>query len=202
MQKLKGYRIAQTNSGSCTIDMRFMLRYKKIKRNGVSAGFLEWTQGERVYYESVVNDREKYLRLKYTYGDKPYDYTIHITEIPSNLGKGTILYFLCPESGKRSRFLISAYGEPKFINREYYEQKHGLRIYYGCQKTSKMDYHNTRYFDIKRKVDDLQSELLQKHCNSHYRGKPTTRQMYLLKLKAQMQYHDNKRIQELYNKLN
>ena len=167
---------------------------------------LEWTKGQSVVYKCKMTADEKYLQLLYSVKNKngnleKLDHKIFIFEVNSNLGKRTILYFLCPESGRRSRILISAYGEPKFLNREYYETKNGLRVYYGCQKTSKNDYHNTRYFDLKRKVDRLESELNEKHRNNHYRGKPTKDQIRLLELKIKMEYHNKKRILLLYENL-
>lgn len=206
MKKIKSLFPAKTVSGSCTIDMRFMLRHKYIVRNSETDGVLEWTKGQRVNYCCKVTDTEKYLQLIYSITNRTgvltsYDYKIRIDEVDSNLGKGTILYFLCPESGKRSRKLISAYGEPKFINREYYETKYGLRIYYGCQKTSKKDYHNTRYFDLKRKVDKLETELSAKYRNTHYKCKLTKDQKRLLQLKNKMEYHDEQRIADLWKNL-
>ena len=195
---------AQTVSGSCRIDMRFMLRNKYIIRGSETFGVLEWTKGQSIVYKCKITTDEKYLQLFYSVKNRngyleELDYKIYIDEVDSNLGKGTILYFLCPESGKRSRILISAYGEPKFLNREYYETKYGLRIYYGCQKTSKNDYHNTRYFDIKRKVEKLESELKEKHRKTHYRGKPTKDQRRLIKLRSEMEHHNKKRALLLYD---
>lgn len=205
MRKIKGLFQAATVPGSCRIDMRFMLRNKFIIRNTETGGVMSWTGGEIINFKCKMTKEEKYLQLSYTVTDRTgkqtnFDYKIEIDEVQSNLGNGTILYFLCPESGKRSRILISAYGEPKFINREHYETKYGLRVYYGCQKTSKNDYHNTRYFDLKRKVEKRETELNQKHRNTHYRGKPTKDQIQFAKWKSEMNYHDIKRLQILQKK--
>ncbi|PJX21727.1 hypothetical protein CAP47_08855 [Psychroflexus sp. S27] len=199
MRKIKGLFYAETVSGSCRIDMRFMLKNNYIIRGAKTSGVLEWTGGQAVNFKSQMKGTKKYLRLIYSVSNHrgertDLDYKIEIDEVPSNLKKGKILYFLCPESGKRSRTLISAYGEPKFINREYYETKYGLRVYYGCQRTSKNDYHNTRYFDLKRKVERLEAELNEKHRNTHYRGKPTREQNQLAKWKQEMNYHDQERL--------
>lgn len=207
MRKIKGLFYAETVSGSCRIDMRFMAREKYIVRNAETWGVINWTGGQAVNFRCRMSQTEKYLRLMYAVTDRngkrtEYDYKIEIDEVQSNLGKGTILYFLCPESGKRSRILISAYGEPKFINREYYHTKYGLRLYYGCQKTSKTDYHNTLYFDLKRKVERLEAELNKKHRNTHYRGRPTKDQIQLAKWKAEMDYHDILRMQIFSAKIN
>lgn len=194
MRKIKGLFYAETVSGSCRIDMRFMLKNNYIIRGAKTSGVLEWTGGQAVNFKSQMKGTKKYLRLIYSVNNTDFDYKIQIDEVASNLGKGTILYFLCPESDKRSRVLFSAYGEPKFLNREYYHIKHGLRIYYGCQKTSKVDYNNTRYFDLKRKADKLEAELNKKHRNSHYKGKPTKDQKHLMKLKDEMYVYDKKRM--------
>ncbi|MCG2419993.1 hypothetical protein K8089_13265 [Aequorivita sp. F47161] len=207
MRKIKGLFYAETVSGSCRIDMRFMLREKYIVRNAETWGVINWTSGQAVNFRCRMGKTEKYLRLMYAVTDRngkrtDYDYKIEIDEVQSNLGKGTILYFLCPESWKRSRILISAYGEPKFINREYYETKYSLRVYYSCQKSSKTDYHNNRYFDLKKKVDKLETELKEKHRNTHYKGKPTKDLKYLTKLRNEMRYHDVRRLQIFDEQIN
>lgn len=208
MRKIKGLFNAETVSGSCRIDMQFMQKNKYIVRNAETSGVISWTGGQAVNFRCRISETEKYLRLMYSVTERNgkrtnYDYKIEIDELQSNLGKGTILYFLCPESWKRSRILISAYGEPRFINREHYETKYGLRVYYGCQKTTKNDYHNTRYFNLKSKIENLEAELNKKHRNTHYKGKPTKDLMYLTKLKNEMKYHDLRRLQifnEQFNK--
>tara|TARA_Y100000588_G_C14176666_1_gene891691 strand:+ start:58 stop:684 length:627 start_codon:yes stop_codon:yes gene_type:complete len=205
---MKKYRNspAETISGSCKIDIRFMLRNKYIVRNAETYGVLSWTRGQSVEFRCKMTREEKYLRLMYSITSKgsaiDYDYKIYIDEVPSNLGKGTILYFLCPESEKRSRILISAYGEHKFINRDFYKIKYGNRVYYGCQKTSKNYYHNTRYFDLKRKVKRLEEELNQKDRNSHYRGELTKDQLQLKKWIEEMEYHNTERAHQYAKMLN
>lgn len=126
-----------------------------------------------------------------------YDYKIQIDEVESNLGKGKILYFLCPDSGCRSKILHKAYSEHRFINRDYYEVKHGLRIYYPTQKADKNHYHNDRYHSLKRKVDSLEQELNEKHRNSHYRGRLTKERLKLQKMKSELSYLNHKRLLSL-----
>lgn len=201
MRKIKNIFPAETVSGSCKLDLKLMLRDKCIVRNRNTYGILEWTGGQNVVFDCIMTRERKYIRLQYTVTIrreiKHLDYKIFFDEIESNLGKGSILYFICPESGRRSRILYQAYGESKFLNRKHYEEKYGLRIYYGCQKSSKIDYHNTRYFDLKREIDRLEYELNQKHRNSHYRGHMTNDQHRLLELRIKQGYHNRKRIEDL-----
>ena len=199
MRKIKGYFSAQTVSGSCKIDMRFMLRNGYIVKGKKLQGVLSWTNSGDISFVSCFNDDEKYLRLMYIITDSNeqeyiYDYQIEIDEVDSNLGKGKILYFLCPDSGWRSKILHKAYGEHRFINREYYETKYGLRIYYPTQKADKNHYHNDRYHSLKRKVDNLEVELKAKHRNSHYKGKPIKEHLKLQKMKSELSYLDHKRL--------
>lgn len=101
MKKIKDLFPAQTISGSCKIDMRFILRNKHIVRNTNTVGVMEWTGGQAVYFECNMIEDEKYLRLMYSVGNENFDYKIFIDELPSNLGKGTILYyiFFAPKAG-------------------------------------------------------------------------------------------------------
>lgn len=202
MRKIRGCFYAETVRGSYKIDMRFMLKNGFIKRGHKVEGILEWTSLGSASFISHFSDDEKYLRLMYYVNEQKYDYRILIDEVPSNLGKGYVLYFLCPDSGRRSKVLFKAYGEHKFINRVHYEYKYGLRIYYPTQKADKRWYYNDRYHALEGKVDSLQKELSKKHRKTHYRGRPTKEQRKLNKMREELSDLDFKRMlqfAELYN---
>lgn len=107
-----------------------------------------------VAIECSYTDNEKWIRLYYVKNEKTLDYKIYLEEINSNLGKGKVLYFVCPQSGKRCRILYMTYGSDIFKSRESYQH----RLYYGTQKCSKREYWNTRYFELKDRLDKLWSE--------------------------------------------
>ena len=136
---------AYTTQQSRKIDLRWMLKNGYLKENTHSSGQMNWTCGSTAGIEAINTKDKKYIRLNYTVTDihgvkTDYNYKIEIVTIPSNLGKGEVLYFVCPKSGKRAKVLYSAYGHHKYIHREWYLERYGLRLYYNSQISSKIDY--------------------------------------------------------------
>jgi hypothetical protein len=62
------------------------------------------------------------------------DYKIQLTSIPSNLGRGEVLYFVCPTSGRRARILYRAYGSHYFKSRQAYRKEFIMPMPEICQK--------------------------------------------------------------------
>lgn len=162
------------------IDLSYLLKNGYIQRGATMKGSLEWSYrgsptGSITLY-SFYNDREAYLFLSYhiisreTGERENFDYRIEMERVPSNLGTGEVLYFLCPKTGKRCRILYRAYGWRTWASREAY-QRAGLRLYYDGQKSSKKDYFNDRYWELEYKLDKLR-KLRRTHA---YRGKLTRR---------------------------
>lgn len=96
---------------------------------------------------------------------QPYSYRIPLQEVPSNLGSGSVVYFVCNWGGERARILYMAYGSHHFKCRTAYRN----RLYYRSQLSSKLDKYNDCYFRIEDQLEDL----LSKRRTSNYRGKPT-----------------------------
>jgi hypothetical protein len=111
--------------------------------------------------------------LNYKYNDEPRKYKVLLVSIPSNLGKGKIWYFLCPQTLKRFRKLYSISGY--FLHREAFngymyssqtksKKWRQIEKVYGC------------YFDSEKHYRELYS----KHFKTHYKGKPTKRYLRLM----------------------
>lgn len=176
-------------TSSCSrLDLRVMLRYGQIKNGSRIAGTIEWTFGSSVSYLSDCTGTNKYLRLNYTYKNRygeviEMDYRITIDTVPSNLGKGELLYFVCPKSHKRAIVLYDAYGSKIFAHRDWYKDAYGMRILYNSQQTSKQWYANTRYFSVKREVGILKERIVgKKYKKVVYKGQPTKdfKRLYIL----------------------
>ena len=198
---------AYTTDKCRKLDLGWLLKNKYILKGKKVKGELYWMDGSEAGFESCFSANEKYLRIQYTItkrnGEKiHYDYMIQLVTVPSNLGKGEILYFECPESGKRARILYSAYGHDKYIHRDWYLEKYGKRVYYNSQLCSKYDYHNTRYHTLDRKINDLLDELFNaKHRKMHYKGKPTKDFQRLTQMGSKRLFHENKRNNILTHRL-
>jgi hypothetical protein len=182
---------AITTGEAVRIELSYLLKEKYIERGCKVSGFLAWNNGSTISIESKYLGDEKYIRLYYTL-TKPsgeefkLDYKIQLTSIPSNLGRGEVLYFVCPISGRRARILYRAYGSHYFKSRQAYRK----RIYYPCQTSPKSLYNSERYFALERQIERLPPAR-----KSHYQGKETRHQKRIRKLEALKEYHDLKRWQ-------
>ncbi len=93
---------------------------------------------------------------------------------PSNLNKGLVWYFLCPNTGKRCRILYSIGGY--FLHREAFR---------GCMYESQTYSHKNRalfrQFEMATGGDKAYDQLYSKHFKKYYAGKPTKRYLKILK---------------------
>ncbi len=190
---------AEITSRCSRLDLRVMLRYGQIKNGCRIVGSIEWTFGGSVSYISDCTGTTKYLRLMYTCKNRngetiQMDYCITIDTVPSNLGKGELLYFVCPKSNKRALVLYDAYGSQIYAHRDWYKDAYGMSILYNSQQTSKQWYANTRYFYVKREVDSLKEQIVgKKYKKVHYKGQPTKDFKKLYKLTDRMHRLDIER---------
>ena len=123
------------STGACTtgevhrIELSYLLRQGFIRKNGKVSGTLSWNSGGSISFESAFTEEERYIRLVYylesSYsGEKTnHDYKILLTTIPSNLGRGEIIYFVCPATGRRARILYRCYGSPIWKCRAAYHYR-------------------------------------------------------------------------------
>lgn len=149
---------------------------------------LSWTDGSTVSARARNIDGQISLSLGYTIKDKTtgekktLDYTINLVEVPSNLGRGKVLFFICPQTGRRCKILYRAYGSPIFKSRTAYRYS----IYYEIQTSSRLDLHNTRYFTLERRLE----KLYKMRGTSTYRGKPTRRALLINRLEEKLERED------------
>ena len=168
---------AYSTGESLPIEMSYLFKNGYIKKGLKTLQTIIWTDlsnGEKAACISVISDftgNEKSIRLIYetTYQDtgerKSFDYKITIVGVPSNLGKGEVLYFLCPKTGRKCRILYKAYDSDIWQSRESYDR----RIYYPLQQCSKFHRHNTKYWILDCQI----TELLKKREIGTYKGNVT-----------------------------
>lgn len=144
-------------------------------RYGSHTQLLSWDDGSKISIETVHSATETYLRLFYTITDLQtgvktnLDYKVLIDFVPSNLGKGSVLYFLCPVSSRRCRILYRAYGSYYFKAREAYNP----RLYYKAQTATKKMRLFAKYDTIQNKLDGYFENA--KRYQTTFKGKPTKR---------------------------
>ena len=136
-------------------------------------GVWSWTSGEVVNITTVNKGAEVHMDLSYTWRDpytgKPEEVRqrIDLVRKPSNLGRGSVLYFRCPSTGRLCRILYRAYSARTFRCRQGFS----YRLYYPGQVCSKLDRWNTRYWDLERHAEGME----RMRSPGTYRGRPTKR---------------------------
>jgi len=154
-----------------------------LKPGQYESGIIKWSFGGhqtgriRILVNTVHED--PYLELDYQSNDKPINYRVNLVSIPSNLGKGEVLYFQCPQTGKfcRKLYLVDSY----FFHREAFS---------GCYYQKQVYSHDTRkmirQYENAFALDQYWEEANQPYFKTHYRGKPTRRYEKLLDLERSM----------------
>ena len=95
------------------------------------------------------------VRLRYATADgMHYDYSITVEVRRSNLGRGEVMYFHCPESHRLCRTLYMAYNYPRFKARTAYR----LRLYYVGQLTGGRSRYNDLYWKAEKELEELKKQ--------------------------------------------
>lgn len=161
-----------------TVEDCLYLSLKKLKgwgyltHNGIKTGNVSWSRNgtphSNIGISVTKNDFETFIILNYSVNGEPKKYKVEIISKPSNLGKGEVLYFVCPQTKKHCRklFLHSGY----FLHREAFN---GLM--YSKQLESKKNRDLCKLLDACYLSDDVYEERYKKHFKTHYNGKETKR---------------------------
>ena len=175
------------------------LRISRLKEWGyleqgqTMSGTITWsTNGNPTGSISIrtnTQSEQPYVELDYKFKDEPRNYKVYLTSTPSNLNRGEIWYFNCPQTNKRCRKLYSIGGF--FFHREAFN---------GCMYESQTQSKKYRELDKTLgayfKSDSLYSELYKKHFKKTYAGKPTKRYLRIIEQIQQAEnipYHEIER---------
>ena len=143
----------------------------------IKSGTITWSRnGSQTGSISIkvnTHSEQPYIELDYKYRDEPRNYKVRLVSIPSNLGKGLIWYFLCPQTKKRCRKLYSIGGY--FLHREAFSG-----CMYETQTQSKKYRQLDKTLGAYLKSDNLYSELYKKNFKKTYAGKPTKRYLRIM----------------------
>ena len=173
------------------LELSGLIRDGMIKKDGICTGVLSWSRGGSISIVIQNTNKERFIQLSYTGGReaKVMDYKIYLDSVPSNLGTGEVLFFICPITGERCRILYKAYDSPIFKSRQAYNN----RIYYRLQQTSKNWLENTRYWNLNSRIKELE----QLRYTYSYKGNKTKRALLLQKLQDEQAIADKRRIEFL-----
>jgi len=143
----------------------------------IKSGTINWSRhGESTGSISITantRSEQPYIELDYKYRDEPRNYKVYLTSTPSNLNKGEIWYFICPQTKKRCRklYLIGGY----FLHREAFKG-----CMYETQTQSKKYRQLDKTLGAYFKSDNLYSELYKKNFKKTYAGKPTKKYLRIM----------------------
>ncbi len=180
------------------IELSYLLKSGIIQQGKTLQTTLNWTDKSSITIKAKYDDYEKYIQLEYTHTDyeqkkQNLSYRISLMTLPSNLGRGNVLYMICPVSGRLSRKLFLAYGSQYFKSIKAYN----TRIYYTGQLSSKLDRLDERYWHFFNQVD-IYPKL---RNQSQYKGIITKRQLKLESLCDKIEYLDRIRWQSIPKRL-
>jgi len=143
----------------------------------IKSGTLNWSRNGNptgsISIQVNTSSERPYIELDYKYRDEPRNYKVYLTSTPSNLNRGEIWYFLCPQTNKRCRKLYSIGGY--FLHREAFNG-----CMYETQTQSKKYRQMDKIFGAYFKSDNLYSELYKKHFKKSYAGKPTKKYLRIM----------------------
>ena len=176
-----------------TISISFLKKHEYLNRGHLKSGTISWSvNGSKTGSISIhVNTISEcpYIQLEYNNNNEPINYKIYLVDIPSNLGKGVLWYFVCPKTGNRCRKLYLA--DTYFCHRSACS---------GCMYEKQTQSKKGRYLDktlgVYFRTDQFFEQLYKKHLKKQYAGKPTKK---YLKLTQQIQraeripYHEIER---------
>jgi hypothetical protein len=143
----------------------------------ILSGTLNWSRNGNptgsISIKVCTLDSQPYIELDYKYRDEPRKYKVNLTSTPSNLNRGEIWYFICPQTKKRCRKLYSVGGY--FLHREAFNG-----CMYETQTQSKKYRQLDKTLGAYYRTDNLYSELYKKHFKKTYAGKPTKRYLRIM----------------------
>lgn len=156
------------------ISIATLKRCQFLKPEHFASGNLTWSSnGNKTgSIGIVINTRTEspYLELNYKANGNPIKYSIQLVSIPSNIGKGVIWFFVCPQTGKRCRKLHLA--------ENYFYHRSAFR---GCMYETQTHSHKYRNLHKVFASDEIDKQIYSKHFKTHYGGKPTKRYLRLTK---------------------
>ncbi|MEI6865770.1 hypothetical protein [Flavicella sp.] len=171
--------------------------WRYLDKGNIQNGDVHWTSrgGSKSTISIKVNtvSSEPYVHLNYKANGEPKNYKVLLVSVPSNLGKGVVWYFLCPQTMKRCRNLYLVGG--LFLHREAFKG-----VMYESQTYSKSFRLLGKSMGAYFKTDKIYEELYSKHFKKTYKGKLTKRYLKLLKQIEGIETIDPKEIDKFFLK--
>lgn len=171
------------NTSTTLYNEALQLNISKLKSWGylnpeqIKSGTINWSRNGNptgsISIQVNTHSEQPYIVLDYKYRNEPRNSKVYLTSTPSNLNRGKIWYFICPQTNKRCRKLYSIGGY--FLHREAFKG-----CMYETQTQSKKYRQLDKTIGAYFKSDKLYSELYKKNFKKTYAGKPTKRYLKII----------------------
>ena len=167
--------------------------------NQVKTGSISWSRNDRKIgsisikadmrfcYNDLDHSEFSYIELEYNCNKERVKYQIPLVSLPSNIGKGRILYFKCPDTGKRCRKLYLV--GKRFLHREAFKG-----CMYSTQIESKLDRLSRLVF---RTTDKLFEQEYSRYFKKTYNGKTTKKYSRLIEKITRAQIAEARGLKQL-----
>lgn len=190
----KPYTFPTLYNEALQISISKLKEWEYLNPEQIKSGNVTWSRnGNQTGSISIKVNTHKvqpYIELDYKYRNELRNYKVKLVSKPSNLGKGVIWYFLCPETKKCCRKLYSIGGY--FLHRQAFN---------GCMYESQT--HSKKWRQIERvygahfDMDKVYEEMYRKHFKKYYKGKPTKRYLKILSKIREAENIDFREIERL-----
>jgi hypothetical protein len=161
------------------LELSALLKVGYFTKGATCSGGYSWSNGDRAEIFTRYVGSDIYMDLTthwkdYTGATYKATERVYMARKPSNLGRGEVLYFYCPRTGKPCRILYRAYHSHTWRSRTAFI----YRIYYPQQAEPAWGRTLCRENSVERKLDRLYSM----RATSTYKGRLTRRALRIAKL--------------------
>jgi hypothetical protein len=166
------YTGADTTANAPKLKLSDLLRAGLFRELGTINAKIRWNEDHCCELEAVTLEHTRYVDLTTHHLDPygtPYTGTqrIYLISKPSNLGRGRVLYFRCPQTHSPCRILYRAYWSNTWRSRNGYHRS----LFYPIQTMSGWTRHAQREIYAEAKLERLDAM----RTTTTYKGKPTRR---------------------------
>lgn len=140
--------------------------YGYLQKGRQVSGVISWTSGSSIRV-STYSELRMDLSYKLSRSSEEVKYSVRLILRPSNLGKGEILFFVCPKTLEACRKLYLPSGQKYFLSRKAFP-----KFYYDSQLANKRLRVFDKMFRYERKVE----EVCKKGFRPYYKGQKTRKQ--------------------------
>ncbi len=140
---------------------------------------ISWQQGSgqsaEIYITINTIASQPHIIIEYTYNKEDIKYEVALHAKPSNLGKGFLWYFICPQAGRLCTKL--------YFNNNYFLHRQALgKAMYHRQTLTSTQRNLVKQFLKTETLETADTYLNAKYRKTRYNGKPTKKLIAIQKL--------------------